>query len=56
MAGSTRKRDSVQGAVELGPRSMALLRRILLALEALSGPTADPGKQHEDEEVEWPEG
>lgn len=52
-----RKRDDVQGAVELGPRSLALLRRILLALETqLETTVPDPGKEYEDDNETWPEG
>lgn len=53
-ATAMKKRDSVTGAVELGPRSLALLRRILVALEAMAGKTSDPGKQYEDEDETWP--
>ena len=52
-----KKNDGVQGAFELGPRSMALLRRILLALEQQAGGDRVPdlGKQYEDDEETWPE-
>lgn len=57
MAVGTRRRDSVQGAFELGPRSMALLRRLVFLMEqafneGVSVP--DPGKDTEDEDVTWP--
>lgn len=40
--------DGVTGAVELGPRSLALLRRAVFALEQLAGIEApDPGKASE---------
>lgn len=52
----TVKRDAVSGAVELGPRSLALLRRIALALEVLVGDQVpDPGKASEDESITWPD-
>ncbi len=44
------KEDAVQGAVELGPRSLALLRRILTCLEILANngnQVPDPGKNEE---------
>lgn len=42
--------------MELGPRSLALLRRILMALEEIAGEQMpDPGKQYEDETVTWPD-
>ena len=42
--------DKVQGAYELGPRSMALLRRLVLAVETLIGERVeDPGKDTEDD-------
>ncbi len=48
-----RKRSGVQGAMELGPRSLALLRRIELALELLVGHTIeDPGQGSENEDTE----
>lgn len=47
--------DDVQGAYELGPRSLALLRRILVGIETLAGgKIADPGKEYEDETITWP--
>ena len=42
--------DKVQGAMELGPRSMALLRRICVALEQMANDgeqLPDPGKTSE---------
>ncbi len=51
-----RKSDRVRGAYELGPRSLALLRRILKALETLiDDEVPDPGKASEDETITWPE-
>ena len=51
-----RKHDAVQGAYELGPRSLALLRRMVRALEALvDQEIADPGKTFEDDTITWPE-
>ena len=50
------KNDNVQGAVELGPRSLALLRRILVGLEEMVGhPIEDPGKPYEDGSLDWNE-
>ena len=50
------KTDRVQGAVELGPRSLSLLRRIVLGLEEiLDHQIEDPGKEYEDDSQEWPE-
>ncbi len=52
-----RIRDGVQGSVELGPRSLALLRRICRALEMLvDEQVPDPGKQSEqDDSADWPD-
>lgn len=48
--------DRASGTVELGPRSLALLRRMLLCLEKLADMrTADPGKQFEDDAAQWPQ-
>lgn len=45
--------DKVQGSVELGPRSLALLRRICAALEALADMDGeDPGRAFETIETE----
>lgn len=42
------QKDKVQGAVELGPESKALLRRAVLALEKLVGSALpDPGPESE---------
>ena len=41
--------DKVQGAFELGPRSLALLRRLVLALEQLVDEVPDPGKDSEQD-------
>jgi hypothetical protein len=44
--------DRAGGTMELGPRSMALLRRILLALETIAGhEVPDLGRQYEDDEA-----
>jgi hypothetical protein len=52
----TIKNDNVQGAVELGPRSLALLRRLLVGLEEMIGhPIDDPGKPYEDGSLDWNE-
>lgn len=46
----TRQHTKVQGAVELGPRSMALLRRIVKGLEILAdSEIPDPGIDSEFE-------
>ena len=51
-----RRHDRVTTAVELGPRSLALLRRIVAAPEILVGSEIeDPGKSYEDETVTWPD-
>lgn len=51
-----RRSDRVTTSVELGPRSLALLRRIVAGLEQLNGGTIpDPGKGTEDETIDWPE-
>lgn len=52
-----RRCDRVTGAVELGPRSLALLRRMVACLEdIIDGPMPDPGKESEGENTEtWPD-
>lgn len=53
-----RKHDAVQGAMELGPRSLALLRRMCLALEMLANNgqrIPDLGKPYEDDTIAWPD-
>jgi hypothetical protein len=51
------KNDRVSTAVELGPRALALLRRICRALEILADDeVADPGKRFEDNDQLWPDG
>lgn len=53
---NVKRRDGVQGAVELGPRSLALLRRMVQLLEQIADSDApDPGKATEDDSVTWPE-
>lgn len=50
------RRDNVQGAVELGPRSLALLRRLVAGLEETLGHAIeDPGKTSEDGSIDWNE-
>lgn len=51
-----RRNDRVQGAVELGPRSLALLRRLVAAMEEVLGHSVeDPGKPYEDGSLDWAE-
>lgn len=46
--------DRAGGTVELGPRSLALLRRILVCLERIADTqTADPGKTFEDDAAQF---
>ena len=49
---ATQQKDKVQGAYELGPRSMALLRRIAAALEKIVGEMPDPGQVSESDAEE----
>lgn len=47
-------RDKAGQTAELGPRALALLRRILLCLERLADiETSDPGKQYEDDAAQF---
>jgi hypothetical protein len=47
-------RDRAGSVVELGPRSLALLRRLVFLLEtAYELPTPDPGKTFEDEAAQF---
>ena len=56
MDDSVRKHDKIQGVFELGPRSLALLRRMVFLLEAMADAEgADPGKASESGDVTWPE-
>lgn len=46
--------DRATSTVELGPRSLALLRRMCLALETLTEHQyPDPGKQFEDDAAQF---
>lgn len=46
---ATAQEDKVQGSYELGPRSLALLRRLVAALEKIVGEVPDPGKVTESD-------
>ena len=55
-ARNLRKSHEVQGAIELGPRSLALLRRIVMALEKLAETEGgDLGDAFESDDVTWAE-